>query len=42
MPDDEHDVVGELVIDLMKGAAELDVPFEVNVSWGDTWAAAKG
>lgn len=42
VPNDEHDVVGELVIDLMKGAAELDVPFEVNVSWGDTWAAAKG
>jgi len=20
----------------------LDVPLEVNVSWGDTWAAAKG
>jgi DNA polymerase-1 len=39
---DEHDVVGDLVIDLMRGAAELDVPLEVNVSWGDTWAEAKG
>jgi len=26
----------------MRGAAELDVPLEVNVAWGDTWAAAKG
>ena len=41
VPSNEHDQVGDLVIDLMKGAAELDVPFEVNVSWGDTWAAAK-
>jgi DNA polymerase-1 len=42
VPADEHGVVGDLVIDLMKGAAELDVPFEVDVSWGDTLAAAKG
>ena len=42
VPADEHDVVGKLVIDLMKGAAELDVPLEVNVAWGETWAAAKG
>ena len=41
VPDDEHDEVGELVVDLMHGAAELAVPLEVNVSWGDTWAAAK-
>ena len=41
VPDDEHDEVGTLVVDLMRGAAELAVPLEVNVSWGDTWAAAK-
>ena len=41
VPDDEHDEVGTLVVDLMRGAAELDVPLEVNVSWGDTWASAK-
>jgi len=29
------------VIELMRGAADLDVPLEVNVAWGDTWAAAK-
>ncbi len=42
VPDDEREVVGPLVIDLMRGAAELNVPLEVNVAWGDTWAAAKG
>ena len=30
-----------VVVDLMHGAAELAVPLEVNVSWGDTWASAK-
>jgi DNA polymerase-1 len=29
------------VVDLMKGAADLDVPLEVNVAWGATWADAK-
>jgi DNA polymerase I len=38
----ERDEVGPLVVDLMHGAADLDVPLEVNVSWGSTWAAAKG
>ena len=41
MPDDERDEVGPLVIDLMRDAADLDVPLEVNVSWGATWADAK-
>jgi DNA polymerase-1 len=41
VPDAEREQVGELVVDLMRGAAELDVPLEVNVSWGSTWAAAK-
>ncbi|NNE11647.1 MAG: DNA polymerase I [Ilumatobacter sp.] len=41
VPDGEREHVGELVVDLMRQAAELDVPLEVNVSWGDTWAAAK-
>ncbi len=27
---------------LMRDAAELDVPLEVNVSWGDTWAVGEG
>jgi DNA polymerase-1 len=42
VPPAEKDEVGELVVDLMRGAADLDVPLEVNVSWGHTWAAAKG
>ena len=42
VPEAEMDHVGPLVIDLMKGAAELDVPLEVNVAWGRTWADAKG
>jgi DNA polymerase-1 len=42
VPQDEHDVVGDLVIGLMHDAADLDVPLEVNVSWGSTWASAKG
>ncbi len=42
VPEDEHDAVGDLVVGLMHDAAELDVPLEVNVSWGDTWASAKG
>ena len=42
VPDDEHDVVGDLVVGLMHDAADLDVPLEVNVSWGETWASAKG
>ena len=42
VPDRERDVMGELVVRLMMGAAALDVPLEVNVAWGATWAAAKG
>ncbi len=42
VPEPERDVVGPLVVDLMRHAAELDVPLEVNVAWGDTWATAKG
>jgi len=38
----ERDVVGPLVLDTMRGAAELSVPFEVHAAWGATWAAAKG
>ena len=42
VPPQEKDTVGPLLIDIMRDAADLDVPLEVNVSWGDTWAAAKG
>jgi len=40
-PEDEREVVGPLVVGLMRQAAQLDVPLEVNVSWGTTWADAK-
>ncbi len=42
VPVAERDEVGEKIVQIMRDAAELDVPLEVNVSWGDTWAAAKG
>ncbi|MFT3855391.1 MAG: DNA polymerase I [Ilumatobacteraceae bacterium] len=41
VPEAERERVGPLVIDLMRHAAELDVPLEVNVAWGHTWADAK-
>jgi DNA polymerase-1 len=40
--ENEREVVGPLVLDTMRGAAELSVPFEVHAAWGATWAAAKG
>lgn len=42
VPEGEHDAVGELTIATMREAADLDVPLETNVSWGKTWADAKG
>ena len=41
VPDGEKDSIGPLVLDIMRGAAELKVPLEVNAAWGVTWAAAK-
>ncbi len=41
VPTDERDEAGELVIRLMRGAADLNVPLEVNAAWGRTWADAK-
>jgi DNA polymerase I len=42
VPDSEADTVGKLTVEVMRGAAELSVPLEVNLSVGTTWAAAKG
>ena len=42
VPVGEKERVGPLVLDLMRGAAQLDVPLEVNAAWGRTWADAKG
>jgi DNA polymerase-1 len=41
VPEAERERVGPLVLDLMRGAAHLDVPLEVNAAWGATWAAGK-
>ena len=42
VPESEKDIVGPLVLDTMRDAADLKVPFEVNAAWGATWADAKG
>jgi DNA polymerase I len=39
---EEREIVGALTVDTMKAAALLDVPLEVNVSWGANWGEAKG
>ncbi len=41
VPDDEAEEMTGLVMEDMKGAFELRVPLEVNLSFGDTWADAK-
>jgi DNA polymerase-1 len=40
-PDEEHEATA-IVLGAMQGAAELRVPLAVNLSWGSTWADAKG
>ncbi len=42
VPPDERDAAAEMTLDAMRGACELRVPLEVNLSWGATWADAKG
>jgi DNA polymerase-1 len=41
VPEGHRDDVGQALIEIMRNAAQLNVPLEVNVSWGQTWAAAK-
>jgi DNA polymerase-1 len=41
VPEEERDETGPYVVELMRHAAELDVPLEVNSAWGQTWADAK-
>ena len=38
----EEDPVSELTRSALTGAADLSVPLEVSMAWGDSWAAAKG
>jgi DNA polymerase-1 len=42
VPPEEHNLAAELVPRIMAEAFPLDVPLEVNLSFGPTWAAAKG
>ncbi|MBV8160378.1 MAG: DNA polymerase I [Acidimicrobiia bacterium] len=42
VPPDEHDHAAELTVAAMSGACELCVELAVNLSWGDSWADAKG
>jgi DNA polymerase-1 len=42
VPPDEHDQAAALTLEAMRGAADLGVPLEVNLSWGENWAEAKG
>jgi DNA polymerase-1 len=41
VPPSELAAVSELTLSSMRGAADLRVPLEVNLSTGDTWADAK-
>jgi DNA polymerase-1 len=42
VPPQERDAAAELVVGAMAGAVELNVPLEVNLAFGPTWADAKG
>jgi DNA polymerase-1 len=42
VPEGERAAVGALTVDTMRHAAELRVPLEVNITFGFTWADAKG
>ena len=41
VPEAEREQVGPMVLGLMRSAASLAVPLEVNAAWGHTWAEAK-
>ncbi len=42
VPPAEHDHAAELTVATLRHAAELNVPLEVDLAFGDTWASAKG
>jgi DNA polymerase I len=42
VPPDEEEAATKVTLGAMQGAALLSVPLEVNVSWGKSWADAKG
>jgi DNA polymerase-1 len=41
VPPEEKDEIGAVTLEVMRGAAELSVPLEVNLSFGASWADAK-
>ena len=42
VPPAEEEAAAAVTLEAMRGAAELSVPLEVNLAWGDSWATAKG
>jgi len=42
VPPGEAERVAALTLEAMRGACDLSVPLEVNLSWGESWADAKG
>ena len=42
VPPHEHEHAAALTLEVMAGAADLRVPLAVNLSFGPTWADAKG
>jgi DNA polymerase-1 len=42
VPPDEEERAASLTLHAMREACQLRVPLEVNLSWGTTWAEAKG
>jgi DNA polymerase-1 len=41
VPKNEEKAAEAATLEAMRGAAQLHVPLEVNLGWGDTWADAK-
>jgi DNA polymerase-1 len=42
VPPEEETAASELTLEAMRGACELCVDLDVNLSWGSNWAEAKG
>jgi len=41
-PPEEKERVAAIIRDALTNAAQLSVPLEISLSWGENWAAAKG
>ncbi len=41
-PPDEESEVGATIVEALTGAAQLSVPLETSLHWGENWATAKG